>query len=68
MPSQHTLTVALTAQLRGFIVDQIASGPYRTANEVGRAALRAFERNEGAEQVAIAEKANPGQGARPRAS
>jgi antitoxin ParD1/3/4 len=66
MPSQHTLTVALTAQLRGYIADQIASGRFRTASEVVRAALRALERDEVAANTSSRAKASQGRAARPR--
>lgn len=65
MPSQHTLTVALTAQLREFIVAQIATGRFRTASEVVRAALRGLERDEPA-GITIGTKAGPRQTARAR--
>jgi antitoxin ParD1/3/4 len=62
MPSQHTLTVALTAQLREFIAAQIASGRFRTASEVVRAALRLLEREEQTASAAVAAVAKAGQG------
>lgn len=40
MPSDQTRNVSLTAELNGFIGDQLASGRYRNASEVVRAALR----------------------------
>jgi antitoxin ParD1/3/4 len=67
MPSQHTLTVALTAQLREFIIAQIATGRFRTASEVVRAALRGLERDEQAAGISIGAKAGPRRTARARA-
>jgi antitoxin ParD1/3/4 len=54
MASKNALNVSLTEQLCDFVADQVASGRYRTASEVVRAALRALERElqEGAETVA----------------
>jgi antitoxin ParD1/3/4 len=69
MPSQHTLTVALTAQLREFIAAQIASGRFRTASEVVRAALRLLEREEQTASAAVAAaKASQGRSLRSRVS
>lgn len=47
MPAQHSLHVALTAPLVGYVNGQIAAGCYATASEVVRAALRLLiERDE----------------------
>jgi antitoxin ParD1/3/4 len=43
MPSKHTLNVVLTPQLRGFAMQLVASGRYRTLSEVMRASLRLLE-------------------------
>ena len=40
MAAKHTLHVALTESLVGYVGRQIASGQYATASEVVRAALR----------------------------
>jgi antitoxin ParD1/3/4 len=44
MPSKNALNVSLTEQLCEFVATQVASGRYRTASEVLRAALRSLER------------------------
>jgi putative addiction module CopG family antidote len=44
MPSTHAINVSLTEELCTFVADQVASGPFRTASEVVRAALRLLER------------------------
>lgn len=44
MPSKNALNVSLTEQLCEFVSIQVASGRYRTASEVVRAALRSLER------------------------
>jgi antitoxin ParD1/3/4 len=43
MPSKHNLNVSLTEHLCDFIAGQVASGRFRTASEVVRAALRLLE-------------------------
>ena len=43
MPSKHNLNVSLTAHLCDFIAGEVASGRFRTASEVVRAALRLLE-------------------------
>lgn len=40
MAAKHTLHVALTEPLVGYVGQQVASGQYATASEVVRAALR----------------------------
>jgi antitoxin ParD1/3/4 len=45
MPSKHSLNVSLTAHLSGFVAERVASGHFRTASEVVRAALRLLERD-----------------------
>ena len=60
MPSKHNLNVSLTAHLCDFIADQVASGRFRTASEVVRAALRLLERDgKAAEQSAEAPERVP---------
>ena len=51
MPAQHSLHVALTAPLVGYVNGQIAAGRYATASEVVRAALRLLiERDKAGQQ------------------
>jgi len=45
MPSKHNLNVSLTAHLCDFIAGEVASGRFRTASEVVRAALRLLEQD-----------------------
>jgi antitoxin ParD1/3/4 len=40
MPSKSTITASLTPELTAFITAKVASGHYRSASEVIRAALR----------------------------
>lgn len=40
MPSKSVLTTSLTPELTAFIASKVASGHYRSASEVVRAALR----------------------------
>jgi antitoxin ParD1/3/4 len=40
MPSKSTITASLTPELTAFIAAKVASGHYRSASEVVRAALR----------------------------
>jgi putative addiction module CopG family antidote len=40
MPSKSTITASLTLELTAFIAAKVASGHYRSASEVMRAALR----------------------------
>jgi putative addiction module CopG family antidote len=46
MPAHHSLHVALTGELRGFVLKLVASGRYQSSSEVVRAALRLLERAE----------------------
>ena len=41
------MNVSLTPELSGFVAAHVASGRYRSASEVVRAALRLLEREEG---------------------
>ena len=45
MPSKHNLNVSLTEHLCDFIAGEVASGRFRTASEVVRAALRLLEQD-----------------------
>jgi antitoxin ParD1/3/4 len=44
--NRKTRNVSLTPELETFVVERIASGRYRSASEVIRAALRLLERQE----------------------
>jgi antitoxin ParD1/3/4 len=46
MPPRKTRNVSLTPQLEAFIDGRVASGRYRSASEVVRAALRLLEADE----------------------
>jgi len=60
MPSKHNLNVSLTEHLCDFIAGQVASGRFRTASEVVRAALRLLEQDDrAAEQKAEAPERTP---------
>lgn len=49
MPSRASLNVSLTPELTAYIAGQVASGRYRSASEVVRAALRLLQRDEAAD-------------------
>jgi antitoxin ParD1/3/4 len=46
MPARKTRNVSLTPEIEAFIDGRVASGRYRSASEVVRAALRLLEENE----------------------
>jgi len=46
MPVRKTRNVSLTPEMEAFIDGQVASGRYRSASEVVRAALRLLEEDE----------------------
>ncbi|WP_431271121.1 type II toxin-antitoxin system ParD family antitoxin [Dankookia sp. P2] len=46
MPSRSACSVSLTPTLAGYVAAQVASGRYRTASEVMRAALRLMQQSE----------------------
>jgi len=57
--TRKTMNVSLTPELELSVADRVASGRYRTASEVVRAALRLLEKEEN-------EKPHPGSRLRPR--
>ncbi len=46
MPTRKTLNVSLTPALDRYVAERVASGRYRSASEVVRAALRLLEKEE----------------------
>ena len=46
MPSRSSLNVSLTPELTSYIAELVASGRFRSASEVLRAALRLLQRDE----------------------
>ena len=46
MPVRPSLNVSLTPELAAHVGDRVASGQYRSASEVVRAALRLLQREE----------------------
>ncbi|WP_354125092.1 type II toxin-antitoxin system ParD family antitoxin [Bradyrhizobium sp. LA6.10] len=59
MPSKNALNVSLTEELCDFVASQVASGRYRTASEVVRAALRMLELQPADGNAAGEQKAGP---------
>jgi antitoxin ParD1/3/4 len=47
MPTRKTMNVSLTPELERYVAERVASGRYRSASEVVRAALRLLEKEEG---------------------
>lgn len=47
MTTRKTMNVSLTPELERSVAEMVASGRYRTASEVVRAALRLLEKEEG---------------------
>ena len=60
MSTRTTLNVSLTAELLGYIERQLASGRYRTASELVRAALRLQQDAEGQLDVTSSDRADFG--------
>ncbi len=46
MPTRKTMNVSMTPELERSVSDRVASGRYRTASEVVRAALRLLDKEE----------------------
>jgi antitoxin ParD1/3/4 len=46
MPTRKTMNVSLTPELEQYVAKRVASGRYRSASEVVRAALRLLEKDE----------------------
>jgi putative addiction module CopG family antidote len=46
MPSRKTMNVSLRPELERYVAERVASGRYRSASEVIRAALRLLEKDE----------------------
>jgi antitoxin ParD1/3/4 len=46
MPNRKTMNVSLTPELERYVAERVASGRYRSASEVVRAALRLLEKEE----------------------
>ena len=66
MPSRKTRNVSLTPEIEAFIDGRVASGRYRSASEVVRAALRLLEEDERRREVRqTAWLAEAGQGSSP---
>lgn len=48
---RKTMNVSLTPELERFVAERVASGRYRSASEVVRAALRLLEKEEGRDSI-----------------
>lgn len=62
MPLRSARSVSLTPELTGYVAAQVATGRYRSASEVVRAALRLLQREE---PLAPQAPAAPADGPRP---
>ena len=56
MPVRPSLNVSLTPELSAYVGGRVASGQYRSASEVVRAALRLLQREEPAAEAVPAKK------------
>lgn len=56
VPVRPSLNVSLTSELSAYVGGRVASGRYRSASEVVRAALRLLQREEPADGVAPAKE------------
>ncbi len=59
MTTRKTMNVSLTPELERSVAERVASGRYRTASEVFRAALRLLEKEE-AKELSYLRKAGRG--------
>jgi antitoxin ParD1/3/4 len=62
MPSKASLNVSLTPELTRYVSGLVASGRYRSASEVLRAALRLLQREEPAEPTLVKNPTNDDSG------
>ena len=58
MPSKSTLNVSLTPELTAMITAKVATGHYRSASEVVRAALRLLDERDRRQPQLAAGKSN----------
>ena len=57
MPSRSSLNVSLTPELTSYVAELVASGRFRSASEVLRAALRLLQRDEPIDEKAADQRA-----------